>query len=147
MLDIEVNDQQSILEVDTSRLERAVTCVLTGEGVSSASISLAVVDDEVMRKLNRRHLQHDYATDVLSFLLEDEEDGVEGEVIVSAETAVRQAPHYGWDPASELLLYVVHGVLHLLGYDDHEPHAVELMRRKEDVYLAELGCPRAQMRG
>ena len=51
----------------------------------------------------------------------DDSDGLEGEVIVGAETALRTAPRYGWPPHDELLLYVVHGTLHLVGHDDRTP--------------------------
>ena len=88
----------------------------------------------------RRYLAHDYATDVLSFLLAEEDDYREGEVVVSAETALREAPSYGWAATDELLLYVLHGTLHLLGYDDRAREDRAAMRDKERSYLLQLGC-------
>jgi probable rRNA maturation factor len=64
---------------------------------------------------------------------------LEGEIIVSAETAATAAQRFGWSSDDELLLYVVHGTLHLVGYDDTNPPARSEMRSKEQLYLAEFG--------
>ena len=64
---------------------------------------------------------------------------LEGSVVVSDETALSRAGDYGWPAENELLLYVVHGVLHLVGYDDHAPDDEKLMRAKEREYLALAG--------
>jgi probable rRNA maturation factor len=141
VISVEVANQQSSLGIDPETLRRAIVTVLEGEGVCEALVSLAVVDDATIQPLNRRYLQHDYATDVLSFLLDRDGASLEGEVIVSAETAVRQAVQYGWSANEELLLYVVHGALHLIGYDDADAEQQEEMRDKERKYLTKLGCP------
>jgi probable rRNA maturation factor len=113
--------------------------VLAGEGIEKAVISIAVVDDPTMHQLNRQYLQHDYPTDVLSFLLEDDDDRIEGEIIISADYAAREAEQFGWSPQDEMLLYVIHGSLHLVGYDDLEPEFKTEMRAKEREYLATFG--------
>ena len=125
--------------MDAAILRRAVATVLAGESVTSATISVAVVDDPTMRELNRRYLNHDYNTDVLSFLLEQTEWQLDGEVIVSADTAISRAEEYAWSASDELLLYLIHGTLHLTGYDDHTDAERGRMRRKEMQYLKELG--------
>lgn len=66
-------------------------------------------------------------------------DRLEGDVIASAETAIRLAARYDWPADDELLLYVVHGMLHLVGYDDRDPASRAEMRGREQHYLAELG--------
>ena len=76
---------------------------------------------------------------MLSFPLRREEGYVQGEIIVSGQTAVRSAAEYGWSAADELLLYVVHGCLHLVGYDDGTPQARAEMRARERHYLADFG--------
>ena len=86
-----------------------------------ATISVAVVDDDAISELNGEFLGHQGPTDVLSFVLEQGEDFLDGEVVVSAETAQRAAAEFGWSAAEELLLYVIHGALHLAGYDDATP--------------------------
>ncbi|MFV1963849.1 MAG: rRNA maturation RNase YbeY [Pirellulaceae bacterium] len=141
MITVEVANRQSVLRIDPAILRQGIASVLRGEGVRKASVSLAVVDDATIRPLNRRYLQHDDATDVLSFLLDRDGASLEGEVVVSAETAAREAAQYGWSADRELLLYAVHGALHLTGYEDHEVGQQHEMRAKEREYLTQLGCP------
>jgi probable rRNA maturation factor len=139
MIKVAVNNQQTAHPVDRARLKEGVKRVFSGEGIDSAIISIAVVDDPTMHDLNRRYLQHDYPTDVLSFLLEDDERRLEGEIIISADYAVREAEQFGWTAQDEMLLYIIHGALHLAGYDDLEPELKAEMRAKEREYLAEFG--------
>ena len=130
--------------VEQELLREAAAAVLRGEGVSAAQLSLAIVDDATSHELNRRYLNHDYPTDVLSFNLDspaaDGSEGVlEGEVVVSLDTASRTSREYGWSTADELLLYVVHGVLHLVGYDDKDDASRRDMRQREQFYLQQFG--------
>jgi probable rRNA maturation factor len=138
MFTIEISNRQTLLAIDAERLRGAVAAVLEEEGLEKAAIDIAIVDDPTIHDLNRRFLNHDEPTDVLSFLLDDE-NGVEGDVIVSAETAMRSAGRYDWPGADELLLYVIHGTLHLVGYDDLDPTARAEMRSREKHYLTALG--------
>src|SRR5215470_13149826 len=117
---IALSNQQSRHPVDEAQLTEAASAVLRDSMFSSAAISLAVVDDETIHELNRRHLEHDWPTDVLSFVLEDDGDHLEGEVILSADTAATAADELGNLAAEEQLLYVIHGMLHLVGYNDKE---------------------------
>jgi probable rRNA maturation factor len=125
--------------VDESQLIHAANSVLQDSDFLSANISLAVIDDETMHELNRRHLDHDYPTDVLSFVLDDEGDHLEGEVILSADTAASVAEELGHAAAQEQLLYVIHGMLHLVGYDDKSTADAEEMRAAEERYLQQFG--------
>lgn len=139
MIEIEIARQHPRWGDEDPRLEQAVRSILHEAGVRRAQISLAVVDDPTIHDLNRRFLRHDYPTDVLSFLLDREADYLEGELVVSGDTARSQAPLAGWSAADELLLYVVHGTLHLVGYDDQAPEQREAMRREESRQLARFG--------
>ena len=103
-------------------------------------LSFAVIDDVRMREINDRMLGHDYATDVLSFPM-GSEPVLSGEVLVSADTARREAARRGHPAYHELLLYAVHGVLHLIGYDDHGTAERRRMRRAERAALAALEVP------
>jgi probable rRNA maturation factor len=138
MFNIEISNRQTLLAIDGERMRAAVVAVLEEEGLENAAIDVAVVDDATIHDLNRRFLNHDEPTDVLSFLL-GKENGVEGDVIVSAETALRLAGRYDWRTADELLLYVIHGTLHLVGYDDLDSTARAEMRCREKHFLAALG--------
>ena len=107
---------------------------------ADVELSFAVLGDADMQEVNRRSLGHDHPTDVLSFPFA-EAPALVGEVLVSADTARREAAARGHPAYHELLLYAVHGVLHLLGYDDHDPAARRRMRRAERAALAALGIP------
>jgi probable rRNA maturation factor len=139
LIQIELCNEQDVLAVDESRLRQAVEFVLRRAGVERAVISLAVIDDPAMHRLNRRYLDHDEPTDVLSFVLEEGESYVEGEIVASAETAAATAAKLGWAAEDELLLYVIHGALHLVGYDDLDPEARAEMRAQERLCLSEFG--------
>jgi probable rRNA maturation factor len=129
-----VANEQTSLAIDESRIQAAVRTVLASSDCTSANISIAVVDDSMMHALNNQYLKHDYSTDVLSFVLDDSEGALDGEVIVSADTAIREAAEAGWSAENELLLYVIHGSLHLIGHDDHEPSD------QAEMYAAEASC-------
>ena len=149
MLEVEVANKQNRLPINEARLADAARRVLLGEEIESGTISIAVVDDLAIHKLNRQYLAHDYPTDVLSFVLEQTAGppaSLQGEVIVSADTADTMAARIGWPPEDELLLYVIHGCLHLAGHDDQTDEAREAMRGRERFYLAELGIVEPRMK-
>ena len=129
------------LPIDSMRWQQVAREILVDHGFPNAELSLVIVDDSTIQELNRRYLNHDYPTDVLSFTLEsDPEAGrLQGEVIVSADTAARVAEELSVDVQHELLLYATHGVLHLVGYDDAQPAEREQMRAAERRYLEQIG--------
>lgn len=137
-LKIEIADEQDLHEVNYDRLIAAVRAVLSDAGYSHGEVSIAIVADTAMHVLNRQYLQHDYPTDVLSFVLEEDENRLVGQLIVSADYAAREAPQFGWSMNDELLLYTIHGALHLVGYDDLEPELKAEMREQEQHYLAQF---------
>ncbi|MEX0939571.1 MAG: rRNA maturation RNase YbeY [Pirellulales bacterium] len=139
MFDISFHNQQSHLEVDEDRLRTAAERILSESGITAATVSIAVVDDAEIHELNRNYLAHDYPTDVLSFVLESGPGELEGQIVVSAEMALAQADCFGWSAANELLLYVVHGMLHLVGHDDASPEAAARMRAAEREFLQPFG--------
>jgi probable rRNA maturation factor len=126
--------------VDRGQMRQIVRTVLEGEGVSEGEISLAFVDNPTIHQLNRRYLNHDEPTDVLSFPL-SEGKKLQGELVIGAEVAAEQAAARGHAVGAELALYVIHGLLHLCGEDDHTPQEAAAMRTKERLYLGKLGLP------
>jgi len=127
-------------------LRQAVEKVLDREGVKEpATIGIVLCDDPTIQELNKRFLNHDYPTDVLSFLLSEgsrasgTEQGLVGEIIISVETAERNAKRFRQTLESELLRLAIHGTLHLLGYDDATNSQRRAMRRKERQYLRSVG--------
>ena len=118
----------------------AVAGTLAAEGYHEGEVSLVLVDAETMHDLNRRHLDHDWTTDVLTFVYDVDEDAgrVTGEIIVSPDYAAREAAERSWSPDQELTLYAVHGALHLAGYDDVEPDDRRAMRAAERRHATRL---------
>lgn len=139
--EVDITDQQHHLPVQPERLRDVIEQVLIEERVASAEISLALVDDAEIHRVNREFLGHDFPTDVISFVLAESAVGesgrhLEGELVVSTETAIREASSHGWTAADELLLYVVHGLLHVCGYDDLTDENRPAMRLRERQILA-----------
>jgi probable rRNA maturation factor len=139
---ISIATPQEVVPIDRGRMREVVRAVLDGENVADAEISLAFVDNPTIRRLNQRYLQHDEPTDVLSFpLSEPGGKRLAGELVIGAEVAAAQAADRGHDVQAELALYVIHGLLHLCGYDDHDEAGAAAMRARERHYLVRLGLP------
>lgn len=128
--------------VDPERLRALAEAVLVSESAPRSELGVVVTDDEEIRKLNRDYAGEDKATDVLSFSLREGEEFVSpdeterlGEVIISLETAEGQAADAGHSLEDEMAHLLVHGILHLLGYDHAEPDDERVMRAREDALL------------
>jgi probable rRNA maturation factor len=133
---------QDVVRIDRRRMREIVRTVLDGEDEPQAEVSLAFVDNTTIHTLNKRYLQHDEPTDVLSFpLSEPGAAKLSGELVIGAEVALAQARERGHDVQAELALYVIHGLLHLCGYDDHDEAGAAAMRERERHYLRQLGLP------
>lgn len=124
-----------------SMLQSAVNESLLAHKIDNAEISIAVVGDERIHEINRQFLDHDYETDVITFDLgtHPETGGLQGEIVVSAETAVQMAREVGNEPVIEMVLYVVHGSMHLVGFDDHTDEDRDAMRNAERKMMSQLG--------
>src|SRR5262249_26875365 len=110
--------------------------------VAEAKISLAFVDNETIHGLNKRFLDHDEPTDVITFPLSGPgAKKLEGEIVIGVEVALEQAAERGHAVEEELCLYAIHGILHLVGYDDIKPKDAAEMRKKERQYLQALQLP------
>lgn len=142
MLKVSIASPQEAVPINRAALRQAVRTVLEGEGVREAEISLAFVDNATIHQLNKRYLDHDEPTDVLSFpLSEANARKLAGEIVIGAVVAQQQAAERGHDLQAELTLYVIHGLLHLCGYDDHSASDQKAMRERERTYLRQLGLP------
>jgi probable rRNA maturation factor len=125
-----------------AKVRKAIRAVLRRHGVVRARISVALVNDAVMARLNRDHLGHNGPTDVLSFDLRDEADEkstIDGEIVMSVDMAMKQARKRGRAVEAELALYAVHGTLHLLGYDDRRKADATRMHDMENEILSSIG--------
>lgn len=138
MIEVSLNNEVGF-DISEQTAQRIVHTILQDHGIERGEVSLAIIDDPTMHRLNREHLQHDYPTDVLSFVLEQFDDELEGEVLVSFDTATRTAGEFAWKPQDELMLYFIHGTLHLVGHDDHNDADRAKMREQEIHYLRLAG--------
>lgn len=142
MIRIKIANQQEVIPVDFAKLREIGQTVLDGEGVGEAKITLAFVDNATIHRLNKQFLNHDEPTDVLSFPMSNPgAKELEGDIVIGAEVAKLQAEERGNDIGAELALYVIHGLLHFCGYDDHEEKDIRRMRGREREYLQKLGYP------
>ena len=146
---VSVVDRQTLLPIDERAVQSLVTFALEAED-ARGSVEVAFVDDATIADLHERFMQIPGPTDVITFPLADDDpldpgslgDGEAGEsglgeIVVSTETAQRQGPEWGLEPLDEAYLYVVHGVLHLLGYDDLEEGEAEAMAtRQREIFDA-----------
>lgn len=140
MSKISIANPQEIEPLDRGRLREIVRTVLSSEGVADFEISLAFVDNATIHRLNKRYLDHDEPTDVLSFPLSDPNaKRLAGELVIGAEIALAEAQARGHDVHGELALYVIHGLLHLCGFDDKSASGAAAMRERERFYLTKLG--------
>lgn len=142
MSKISVQSPQEIVPIDRGRLREITRAVLEGENVKDHEISLVFVDNPTIHRLNKRYLDHDEPTDVLTFPYSSADaKKLEGELIVGVEIAREQAEERGHDVQAELALYVIHGLLHLCGFDDKADADEKAMRERERHYLQQLGLP------
>src|SRR5690606_31695495 len=100
---------------DDHRYHRAAQWIADRFQFHKLIVSVAIVDDPTIQEVNREHLDHDWPTDVVSFVIDQRDGVVEGEVIASHQTAERVHADAQWSVSDELLLYVVHGILHVAG--------------------------------
>jgi len=119
--------------------------------VTKTSLSIVFVTRQRIKALNKKFLGRDYVTDVLAFDLRGDYmplpkgpklkkvRTIDGEVIVSTDAVLNNTKAYQTSPAQELILYILHGILHLLGYDDHNSEDIKRMRRKEAELMSFLG--------
>ncbi len=139
MYRIAISNQVKFCKINRNLIRQAVRAVLQQAGIETAEISIAIVDDATMAQLHGQYLGDPTPTDVLSFVLEEGDRHLEGEIVVGAETAAAWAKRLNWPCENELLLYIVHGTLHLVGFDDQTPAERRKMRREEKAVLQKLG--------
>lgn len=137
---IEITNQQKIKKLNLKHIRRTLRTVAALLKLSSKKITFLFCDNSFIRRLNRKYFKKNSATDVIAFDLSGEGSGdYLGEVVVSVEQAVLAAADLGLRWQDELLLYLVHGILHLSGYDDRTASGRKRMERKQRVILKSLG--------
>lgn len=151
---IEIADNQNYYPINKRKIRQMVMAALKEEKQAQklppqpppsqggvGELSIAFVDNEKIMELNKKFLGHNEPTDVVSFPLEDKlpPNSISGEIVVSAQMALETANAMRTDVEGELILYVIHGLLHLIGYDDTSKEKAQAMHKRENELLAKFG--------
>lgn len=139
---VEMADDFRRIEVDRRRLKKMVRGVCRHFGIQQAMISIAVVDDEALRNINRRFLNRNGPTDVISFDLSEDGKNKMFEVVVNGQRATYEAESRRHNAESELALYVLHGLLHNVGFNDASKREAQRMHSTEEEILKQYGYGR-----
>ena len=135
-INVEITTAHPSIRVPYELIRRAVETALRGEKIKTAQVGLVLMDDEELLAMNRRFLEHDWYTDVITFPIESEP--LEGEIYISLDRAREQAAEVGVTLRAEVCRLAIHGALHLAGYDDATDAERAAMSRLEDRYLDRL---------
>ena len=127
---IHLTNEQAKVPIPAAKVRRLAVQI-----IGKKNLSVAFVTNAAIRKINRKFLRHDFATDVISFPLDSD---LLGELVISAEYAVGEAAKRKIPVEEELLRYVAHGILHLLGYDDHRPGDRKRMWARQERELRRI---------
>ena len=133
-----IHQVHSARSLDEETVRAAIARTVEGEGFTIQELNIVLADHAAVHDLNREWLGHDYETDVVSFILDEAaptQRFVDGEVYVDLDTAAERADEFGATFQQEALRYVVHGLLHLMGYDDATEKERAAMRALENRYL------------
>ena len=141
-MQIDVQNLQKRIPLKPKQIVLKAKRILRHEGIRQVSLSIAFVTDARIKTLNKKYLNANYATDVLAFDFSSSagrksntQKKIFGEIIISTGAACRQAKIFQNSRERELALYLIHGILHLLGFDDHQPKDIKRMRAREQVLL------------
>lgn len=130
---IELTDKQKIKNINRSDFFTLTRKICDYLDMPDKTISFLLCDDAVIRELNKKFFKRDMPTDVIAFPLLD--NVYFGEIVISVECAVKVCAQYGHRWQDEFLLYVIHGILHLLGYDDTTAAKKKKMFKKQDEII------------
>lgn len=133
---VTVSNLHRFLRFSPDETSRLVRHVLSRERASGWTVGVVFVPDQRMRRLHARYLGDRRTTDVLSFVYDDA-GPKEGDIVVCLDQARRQAPAFGTTFSGEVARLIIHGTLHVLGYDDSRPRAQAAMKKREDLYVGE----------
>lgn len=148
--EVSLSNRQKRVSIDAGKIRRAAKKILSGLGFQGYELSIVIVDDQEITRLNRQYFHRNRPTNVISFPMAAEDPAslhskILGDVVISAQTAKRQAEDAGGKAKDEILFLLIHGILHLAGYG-HEGAADERkkMEAKEKELFSLLMRPGAQ---
>ncbi len=142
-MSILIEDRQKKVNLDLRRIRRVMNKILRYLDCPDKDISLLFVDDSYIREINKLYLNRDYPTNVISFSLSEGEFGninpdILGDIVISVETAIKDAVVHGMDIDDELDFLMIHGLLHLCDYnheDTDEDKAQEMEKKEQEIFF------------
>lgn len=139
---IDVINKQKALKISAPQVKKLVKAVLALENVSCDEVAIHFVDTKTITSIHGEFFNDPTPTDCISFPIDDESPScgyrMLGEVFVCPQTAIEYASKHGSDPLEETTLYIVHGLLHLIGYDDIDPKDRKAMRAAEQRLMQKI---------
>lgn len=119
-------------------LRKFLSSIFKNEGVVFKNVSFIFSTDEAVLQLNREFLDHDTLTDILTFTLSNTDEAVASEIYISVERVRENAKNFKVPYMNELYRVMIHGILHLCGFSDHNTKLKSTMRKREDFYLEQV---------
>jgi probable rRNA maturation factor len=135
---LEIKSEVKNLPAKIKDIKKIIYEIMELLPIKKANISIALVDNTQISKLNKIYLKKNDATDVLSFPYDVRGKEINGEIVVSVERAYKMAKYYHSTPKKELILYIIHGLLHLVGYNDINEKERRKMVRKQSQLLEKV---------
>ena len=121
-----------------NEIQELILNIINGEGLTPGVINYIFCNDEYLLELNQKFLDRDTLTDVIAFDFSESEEDVSGDVFISVDRTAENAQSYGQSHEKEIFRVIVHGTLHLCGFEDHSADEKAVMTEKEDKYLSLL---------
>ena len=136
-----IYDMEETADLDDDWLNSTCRHILNDKDQNTANISIILTNDKKLLQLNNKYFQQDVLTDVITFNLEEDGDPIDGEIYISLNRVSENAREFKQNIERELKRVIIHGILHLLGYDDQTLKEKETMTRLEDHYLSQPIVP------
>ena len=136
-----IYDIEETADLDDDWLNSICKNILIDKNQNTATISIILTNDKKLLQLKNQYFQQDVLTDVITFNLEENGDPIDGEIYISLNQVSENAKEFKQDTDRELKRVIIHGCLHLLGYDDQTPEEKKTMTRMKDHYLSQPIVP------
>ncbi len=133
-----INENDKFKQINTAKWEKIASEILKKLNINNKNLDIIFTDEDFILDLNRKYLNHDYITDVIAFENTIDEPDFLGEIYICLEQAQRQAPEFNNSFEEELLTLIIHGILHLVGYNDIEPDDKKIMFDKQNKIFQEI---------